>query len=736
MENTILRNGLVLGIIFLLLGASVVLVNPTVKAGTTVYANNRLGWESDVGSYDEEFFTDATLNPGVSVVTEYPGYVDISKGVWWDRLVVPSYGETTTTWQFATPIIGFGGNWNPGEPGGPGASIAVEIDGSWTTVGEIPCSYTGQFWGFVSTTPFSAVRLHSGSTPGAWCETYELDNMVYSTGGGPQLLGYKLTTAERGLFIRSERDHTDDNNKIILVNKNNLLQIIDHEDNGKTADDGLNWWYVKYGTSPRSGIMMGWCAEDYIADYEFPQNPKEIQDVEVTAYIRCIEEELEEKAVNYPEIWNPTGEDTIDVGTFNRAFLYSYDGVPMQGSGKFGENRLLKCITNGIGWIEENGKKWIADEDGIQFYEKSLWAQSPYDITIGASGFGISAWHVVAVDPDVIPPGSIIYLDDFKDLTLSNGIKLDGYFVAEDSGGGINGNHIDIFVGTGNDAIDEWNLIQNKIPDKIDPDTKHLSLDIKYDKNPMHSNIKADVDSPVELRVYDSRNNITGVIDGNTRIEIPHSTYDFIDETVRVYFPTDSYRYEVEGNEEGTYNLSISFIENDGSIDFNAINIPINVNSKHQYIIDWDAISQDEEGVTIQIDKDADGIFERTITSDSELSQDEFLLLTATTIDIDPNTLNRNSSGQWITCYIELPEDFDVQNIDINSIMFNSIVPAQSNPTNIGDYDYDGIPDLMVKFSRSAVGQILQPGDNVEIKVSGTLVSGIEFEGVDYIKVI
>jgi hypothetical protein len=151
----------------------------------TVYADDRPGWESAVAcGYDEEFFTDATLNPGVSVDSDYPGHVDTTRGVWWDRLVCPAYGLTTTTWQFDPPIVGFGGNWNPGIPGGPGARIAVAINGSWVSVGEIPNHYTGEFWGFVSTVPFSQVRLEPGSwcAPGggAWCETYELDNMVYS----------------------------------------------------------------------------------------------------------------------------------------------------------------------------------------------------------------------------------------------------------------------------------------------------------------------------------------------------------------------------------------------------------------------------------------------------------------------------------------------------------------------------------------------------------------------------
>ena len=149
------------------------------SADITLFDQDRSGWESAVGVYEEEFFEDATLNPGLSVDSDYPGSVDTIKQVWWDRLFCSP--ATTTTWQFDTPLIGFGGYWNPGVPGGPGARIAVAINGSWVDVGEIPEAYTGEFWGFVSTEPFSQVLLEPGSAcNGAWCETYELDNMVYS----------------------------------------------------------------------------------------------------------------------------------------------------------------------------------------------------------------------------------------------------------------------------------------------------------------------------------------------------------------------------------------------------------------------------------------------------------------------------------------------------------------------------------------------------------------------------
>jgi hypothetical protein len=159
MKRKVLTISLVLVALTLTMGLSVV---SQAGSSLTVYANDRPGWESAVVCYDEEFFTDTTLNPGVSVVSDYPGYVDTTKGVWWDRLVCPDYGLTTTTWQFDPPIVGFGGNWNPGIPGGPGARIAVAINGSWVSVGEIPNHYTGEFWGFVSTVPFSQVRLEPG----------------------------------------------------------------------------------------------------------------------------------------------------------------------------------------------------------------------------------------------------------------------------------------------------------------------------------------------------------------------------------------------------------------------------------------------------------------------------------------------------------------------------------------------------------------------------------------------
>lgn len=69
-----------------------------------------------------------------------------------------------------------------------------------------------------------------------------------------------------------------------------------------------------------------------------------------------------------------------------------------------------------------------------------------------ASGFSLSGLSreeamVVAVDPNVIPLGTQIYLEFDGDWSHYNGV-----YTASDTGGAISGNVIDVFVGHGNDG--------------------------------------------------------------------------------------------------------------------------------------------------------------------------------------------------------------------------------------------------------------------------------------------
>jgi hypothetical protein len=159
------------------ISAVLLFVAGSANAAITVYTD-RTAWEAAVGSFEEEFFEDATLNPGISIVSGYPSAgVDLTNQ-WWSDQASDDWTPPSTTISFATALYGFGGSWNLGEPGGPGTGIRMYLDGD--LVGqEIDDDAIWQFFGVVSTQPFSSVMLTEG-TQGPAVETFYLDNMVYS----------------------------------------------------------------------------------------------------------------------------------------------------------------------------------------------------------------------------------------------------------------------------------------------------------------------------------------------------------------------------------------------------------------------------------------------------------------------------------------------------------------------------------------------------------------------------
>jgi hypothetical protein len=131
------------------------------------------------------------------------------------------------------------------------------------------------------------------------------------------------------------------------------------------------------------------------------------------------------------------------------------------------------------------------------------------------------------------------------------------------------------------------------------------------------------IGSPGELRVYDSEGRVTGLVNGEIKEEIPGSAC--ANGSIMILYPNQTYRYEVVGTENGTYKLLITAVENVNATTFVATEIPTLSNETHQYTIDWAALVRGEEGVTVQVDSDGDGVYEATFASDSELTASEFI---------------------------------------------------------------------------------------------------------------
>lgn len=254
--------------------------------------------------------------------------------------------------------------------------------------------------------------------------------------------------------------------------------------------------------------------------------------------------------------------------------------------------------------------------------------------------------------------------------------------------------------------------------------------------------------SPGELRIYDSEGLVTGLVNGEVREDMPNSLYNEEEKLISILFPDPSYRYEVVGTTIGTYGLDIISVQNGNSITFTALDIPISPGVVHQYMIDWDKLSRGEKGVTLQIDADGDGVFEETVTADNDLTRDEFVLQTETVVDIDSDTINLKSKGQWLTAYIELPPGYEVAQIDAATVVLEGI-PAETDPKYgfvtdpaqyLIDHDQDGILERMVKFNRSQIQALfLEATDVVDLVLWGKLLlnsSRVDFKGEDSIRVI
>lgn len=150
----------------------------------------------------------------------------------------------------------------------------------------------------------------------------------------------------------------------------------------------------------------------------------------------------------------------------------SENGHPLLGIGGEPLGPLLSerdfCRASMEGTIEvtaADGKRRVFDFDGVgsdqqvdctRYYPRhpaigrSRFKRSR-GIGRGARGVELVPYRTIAVDPSVIPLGSLVYIPAARGtlvrLSKTETYVHDGYFYAMDTGGAIEGNHIDVFLG-------------------------------------------------------------------------------------------------------------------------------------------------------------------------------------------------------------------------------------------------------------------------------------------------
>ncbi|MGB5925219.1 MAG: glycoside hydrolase domain-containing protein, partial [Dehalococcoidia bacterium] len=209
------------------------------------------------------------------------------------------------------------------------------------------------------------------------------------------------------------------------------------------------------------------------------------------------------------------------------------------------------------------------------------------------------------------------------------------------------------------------------------------------------------IHSPAELRVYDSQNRVTGLVNGEVREEIPNSSCHSEGRIVIISSATDSYRYEVVGTGGGTYGLEIISINSGNVTTFAVTDIPTSAKATHQYTINWDTLSRGGEEVTAQIDSDGDDVFEETrilqppsasfTFSPSKVSVNESINLDASqSSDADGQIVlfqwnfgdGNTSTGSIVTHAYSLPGEYLVSLVVVDN---DGVVSTHSRSIQVGE---------------------------------------------------
>ncbi len=158
-----------------------------------------------------------------------------------------------------------------------------------------------------------------------------------------------------------------------------------------------------------------------------------------------------------------SGEVTADaraLGSFIPTFYRILDeAAPEWSPGERGEElltqkgQLIARVTSAFKkQLDVEGSARLRDgrivniEDRVRGQQRYVVVQNaPFGL--GAPGFKLIPYRTVAVDPRRIKLGTVLYIPSLVGITLPSGELHDGFCFAHDTGHGITGNRLDLFVG-------------------------------------------------------------------------------------------------------------------------------------------------------------------------------------------------------------------------------------------------------------------------------------------------
>ncbi|MBL7215353.1 MAG: right-handed parallel beta-helix repeat-containing protein [Phycisphaerae bacterium] len=101
-------------------------------------------------------------------------------------------------------------------------------------------------------------------------------------------------------------------------------------------------------------------------------------------------------------------------------------------------------------------------------------------------------------------------------------------------------------------------------------------------------------------------------------------------------------------------------------------------------------------------------------------------------LKFSPNTVNCYSNGKFVKAHIALPEEFQLENVDINTPAFLEPFSIDSEYIN-AFVNQEGIVEIEIAFARADLCNVIINAGTVEVSVTGAFATGQYFYGTDTI---
>jgi parallel beta-helix repeat protein len=102
-------------------------------------------------------------------------------------------------------------------------------------------------------------------------------------------------------------------------------------------------------------------------------------------------------------------------------------------------------------------------------------------------------------------------------------------------------------------------------------------------------------------------------------------------------------------------------------------------------------------------------------------------------VELSPRVLQPTARARWVTAWLEPPAPFTVAKIDLASVRVNGVAVAPAAEASVGDHDRDALPDLQLRFERTAFERVLTESEEQSVTITGR-IGNRNFSGSDAIR--